>query len=757
MMAPAALAKRAAALVVGRWVGLGLLAVLLGTEAGRLPTPLLVGVLAAGLLVALLNRRQRALLRSGAAPAAVRRTGRMLLVMDAVLLLLAARALATNEGSGYWALLGWIVVETAITEGRLATLASAAVTLGGMVLVDAMRQGALPSLAPGSGTFARVLTMAGAIGVVIAAERAMAREEQVAEERKNKLAALVVRERQALMDVQAFSNVVLSGVSNHGNLEGALESMTKRVAGVLNYERIALFLYEEGGKLRCRSWWGDWWEPPSTSFPTGPESIVGMVAASGEGMLILHPTRPAGGFPGNPDARSALCAPLRLADHVLGVVYVESPRPNVFSHVDLERLQRLADQMAIVIENARLFEAQKALARREKASREEIEAVSRAIVAAGEADTYGQKLDRMLAALAERLGYRALAYYQESEEREGRLQIRGAAGLPDAWLTVALPPDDQRALLASNVLATGEPQVATAEGVLRLAVPVRVGERTLGVLSAWIERVDAACDEEQRRLARIADQLALFIDQARLAQAEKATLLKLYELDRMKDDFVAMTSHELRTPLTVISGFVRTLLRPDLRLDGAQHRHFMEIIDRQTARLARLVEDLLLVSRIESGNLDVALGVYDPGRLLHEYAEEWSVEPGQLQLQVDPDLPLVRTDPDRLSQILRNLVDNAVRHGEGSPVSVRACRDGSDLVVQVQDRGPGIPPEELPHIFERFRQASSSRQRRSGLGLGLYITQQLVRALGGSIEASSAPGQGATFTIRFPGLPQQRP
>src|SRR6266487_1799035 len=145
----------------------------------------------------------------------------------------------------------------------------------------------------------------------------------------------------------------------------------------------------------------------------------------------------------------------------------------------------------------------------------------------------------------------------------------------------------------------------------------------------------------------------------------------------MRDDFVAMTTHELRTPLTVIRGFTATLLRPGAELEADEQ--------------------------------------------LTDYNEEWPKEPAPVFLEIGRDLPNVRTDPDRLAQVMRNLVDNAQRYGGGSPIRVSARRAMRELVIEVKDQGPGIDATELPYVFERFRQAGSSSAHRAGMGLGLYI------------------------------------
>jgi signal transduction histidine kinase len=536
--------------------------------------------------------------------------------------------------------------------------------------------------------------------------------------------------------------------------------MTAAVASHLDYERMAVFVIE-GDRLRLYSWFGDWPGSPSFSLPVGPGSIVGRVAASGISMLVSDPTRTPDYFATAPDTKSEICVPIRFGDRVLGAVNVESPRPDAYVQEDLERLQRLADQMAVVVDNARLLDAQKATAERESAARREIEAVSRAVVASVKVGTYQGALDRMLAEVAEVLGYEALCF--AAPDGNGRLRIRGAAGFPAE--VVERQPLVGEAGITGQVFASERPQrTGKAENGSRwltrdgpastaseLAVPVRLEGKMLGVLTAKSSQPDAFDAEEMTRLSRIADQLAMVIERARLAEGEAETTARLKLLDQMRDDFVAMTTHELRTPLTVIRGFTATLLRPGVSLDPDEQRHFIQVIDRQTARLARLVEDLLLVSRMQAGMLEVSLAVHDPVDLLTDYAEEWPKEPAPVFLEIGHDLPNVRTDPDRLAQVMRNLVDNAQRYGGGSPIRVTARRAMRELVVEVKDQGPGIDAAELPYVFERFRQAGSSSAHRAGMGLGLYITKQLVNALGGSIEVESSPGRGTTFRVRLPG------
>jgi len=581
-------ARRAGALAVGRWVGVGIVSVLILVQLARDPNVFLVAALvsAAPLLGANLAQH-RAL--AGGRMGTVRRLGWALLALDGLFVLLAVLGMSQQPVGGYF-MLGWLPIEGALAGGGPAAVAGGAFAVAAVLAETAVRRQGLPVPSAYDGSLVRVLNLVAITGVMVAVERALGRGERAMAQRATDLAAAVQREREARLELQAFSTIVLAGVADEGSRDEVLRSMTDAIGRTMDYEAMAVFLVDRPGLLRCSSSFGDWpGQGRGTIVVAGPGSIVGQVAQSGRPFLLGEPAERPDYPAAVPGPRSEICVPLRIGERVIGVVNVESSAPHRYGQADLDRLQRLADQLAVVLERARL------------------------------------------------------------------------------------------------------------------------------------------------------------------ADREAATVARLHELDRLKDDFVAMTSHELRTPLTVIRGFARTLLRPDLELDAREQRRFTEVIDRQTARLSRLVEDLLAASRMEAGKLDIVIGEHDPAKLLAEYAEEWPAEPSHVELDVADDLPIVVTDPDRLAQVLRNLVDNGLRYGGGSPVLVTARRAGTDLVIEVSDQGPGIPRSELPYVFERFRQVGASPDHRAGMGLGLWITRQLVTALGGLIRVESVPERGTTFLVRLPG------
>ncbi|HZD38650.1 MAG TPA: GAF domain-containing protein, partial [Actinomycetes bacterium] len=655
---PTASARRANALVIGRWWGVSAIVAAVAWQLLTKPNRASLAALIAAALVVGANVLQRRLLialqhhaedSSRSAQLAwtrlakrIRALGRVLLALDTALVVLAALALVEEPSGGFWALLGWLPVEGALSEGTVTAVIAGLASVTGVIAYDAVHRSGMPSFAPGSGLLIRVINLVGVTAVMIGLERTLARGERIMTERHDELTGVVARERAARTELQAFSTIVLAGVANRGDLEGALKSMTAAIASHLAYERMAVFVIEKG-RLRLYAWFGDWPGSPSFSLPVGRGSIVGQVANTGEPILVDDPTGTPDYFATAPDTKSEICVPIRFGDRVLGAVNVESPRPQAYAEADLERLQRLADQMAVVVDNARLFDAQRETAQRESAARREIEAVSRAVMASVSVGSYQAALDRMLAEVAEVLGYQALCF--TAPDGNGRLRIRGAAGFPpevvqrqplvgEAGITGRVFASE-RAMRTSRAESgsgwlTRDQDVSTSE----LAVPVRLEGRVLGVLTARSTERNAFDEEDIPRLSRIADQLAVVIERARLAEGEAETTARLKLLDQMRDDFVAMTTHELRTPLTVIRGFTATLLRPGAELEHDEQRHFVQVIDRQTARLARLVEDLLLVSRMQAGMLEVSLGIHDPVELLTDFNEEWPKEPAPVFLEI---------------------------------------------------------------------------------------------------------------------------
>ena len=231
-------------------------------------------------------------------------------------------------------------------------------------------------------------------------------------------------------------------------------------------------------------------------------------------------------------------------------------------------------------------------------------------------------------------------------------------------------------------------------------------------------------------------------------------LTRLKQLERTRQEFVANVSHELRTPLSLIKGYVETLL-DGARDDPEVSAKFLQTIDRNAERLKLLIEDLLTISELESGRVKLNLqSVFLHGvteKVLADFKDRAEAKKVKLLDEV-PDLR-IRGDADRLEQVLGNLVDNAIKYGrpEGTvKISARSI-NGKEVEVAVQDDGPGIPPEALERVFERFYRVDKARSReQGGTGLGLSIVKHIVQSHGGRVWAKSEVGAGASFYFTLP-------
>jgi signal transduction histidine kinase/ActR/RegA family two-component response regulator len=238
----------------------------------------------------------------------------------------------------------------------------------------------------------------------------------------------------------------------------------------------------------------------------------------------------------------------------------------------------------------------------------------------------------------------------------------------------------------------------------------------------------------------------------------EAIVAELETANRMKDEFLATVSHELRTPLNAILGWVRMLRTDSLRPE--KRAHALETIERNASVQSQLIEDLLDVSRIITGKLRLDVTTVDIGSVVESAVE--AVRPAatakgvSLSHSVEPDAGPILGDPDRLQQVVWNLLANGVKFTpRGGTVSVNVVKRDSLVDIVVADTGQGIAPEFLPHVFERFRQADATTTRKfGGLGLGLAIVRNLVELHGGSARVDSkGPGKGTTFTVSLPMSP----
>jgi len=271
-------------------------------------------------------------------------------------------------------------------------------------------------------------------------------------------------------------------------------------------------------------------------------------------------------------------------------------------------------------------------------------------------------------------------------------------------------------------------------------------------------RVEEGAPDEVGQLARrfnaMAARLAETVGELTAARDRTETALLA------KRELVANVSHELRTPLALIRGHVETLLMPRIETDPARRQEYLAVIERESQNLNRPIDDLFALSTAEAGALPLKLEPVALSEVIQEIGEGLaSLARRERQItvvtRVSPDLPPAQADRQRVVQVLGNLARNALRYTpEGGLISLSAEQQNGQVVVSVEDTGEGIPPDQLPRIFERFFRADESRERATGgAGLGLAIVRELVEAMGGDVSVASTVGRGSRFSFRLPLAP----
>jgi signal transduction histidine kinase len=395
--------------------------------------------------------------------------------------------------------------------------------------------------------------------------------------------------------------------------------------------------------------------------------------------------------------RSAMVAPIVVGGRSLGVIsFVRTEASQAYSEADLALAEELARRAATAIENARLFSEAEERAQAAQAL---------TFVADG-------------VALVDRRGIVRL--WNPAAEAITSMPRSAVVGRP---ADVAISGWTE--LVARVSIASSGAEPASVE-----TLPLELEGREV-----WLSI--SGVDFEEGTVFAFRD-----------VTAER-------NVDQLKSDFVSTVSHELRTPLAAIYGAAVTLRRGDLSLSGDQRYQLLGVVANEADRLARIVNDILWASRVESGTLSITIESCDPVQLVEDVVEAQRLHlPPTVSLRVSmPDeLPPVAADPDKIRQVLVNLLDNAVKYSpDGGEVELALGADNGRLRFSVRDQGLGIPASEQGRVFEKFYRLDPNLTRGvGGTGLGLYICRELVRRMDGRIVLESQPGEGSTFTVDLP-------
>ncbi|HEU0132495.1 MAG TPA: ATP-binding protein [Mycobacteriales bacterium] len=349
------------------------------------------------------------------------------------------------------------------------------------------------------------------------------------------------------------------------------------------------------------------------------------------------------------------------------------------------------------------------------------------------------------------------------------LSVVATTGLPDT-VRAAYAADPMRIDgpgMSADILRTGEPRyvpdvgsflgpdhVLAREGVACMTgVPIPYHGDNIGVLVVDSRTPRTPDEREWDRLGQVAEQLGLALGNMRAYQREAQVSEELRELNRRKDAFLATVSHELRTPATTITLAARTLRDCEGRLDPDDRAYAHELLVRRSEEMTGMIESLLDEALAESDGLRLQLSSLDWCRDLERWVATARRQTGRDIALTLPDTPVTAlADPAKAERIVMNLLSNAAKFSPaGTPIRCALDAGPDALTLTVSDEGPGIPPAQRDRIFDRFYQADAAATReQGGFGIGLSLVRRFAEAHGGTVSVTSAPGAGATFTVRLP-------
>ena len=485
---------------------------------------------------------------------------------------------------------------------------------------------------------------------------------------------------------------------------------------------------------------------------------------------------------------SAAGLPITVKGRAVGVIYVYCRTVREFTSQDLELLSAIGVQIGFAIEHASLFKETQRNLERIRALQEIDRAITSTLDLGAVLKVLLEKLDLLLpySAATVRLfnkesGLLEPVACRNLDEKEWKAeQWRGGRGTPNVVFERKAP------WMVRNVQT--DPAVKDLEFfrkhglVSYLGVPLIVKDEILGVLSCYTKEEHKFSNEEVEFLSTLAGQAAITIHNSQLYEEMVKLAADLSKSNRVKDEFLSVMSHELRTPLNVVMGYTGMIKDRLLgEINPEQEKALEKVISRTRDQLT-MISSILQATQLEAEGVKVESQKFSLGGFLDDLRSAYDVPlDKKLTLNWDygSDLPMVKTDSEKLLHILKNLIDNAIKFTEKGHVTISArikegtrqkaegstqrieflptadrllpTGEGKWVEIKVADTGIGITEEHFPVIFERFRQVDSSETRRyGGVGLGLYIVKKLTRLLGGTVEVESEPGKGSTFTVILP-------
>jgi signal transduction histidine kinase len=577
--------------------------------------------------------------------------------------------------------------------------------------------------------------------------------------------------KEALERQTAISEVLRVISSSPADVEPVLEAVAQRVTRLCDAAAATIYVLE-GPVLRRTAFHGPDALLGGETVPYTPETLTGRTIAEGKPIHVPDIEQERARFPRSWEfaqkfgRHTMLSVPLLREGRPFGTMFLRRTEVRPFSDEQIALSRTFADQAAIAIENVRLFNETKEALEQQRASAEVLGAISSSI-----ADTkpvFDKILERCGRLFSGKLvginitgedGLLRIGAYQgpgrEELERVFPLAVdrNSGSGLSIVERRVIHYPDAQRGSDVPEATRRG----CAATGIRSVVFAPMLWEgRGVGAIFVGRDFTGPFSDKEIALLKTFADQAAIAIQNARLFREIQEKSAQLEIANQHKSDFLANMSHELRTPLNAIIGFSEVLMERIFGELNEKQADYLKDIHESGRHLLSLINDILDLSKIEAGRMELELSTFhmptalsNALTLVRERAQRHGIA---LSLEVDPRLGEFQADERKFKQILLNLLSNAVKFTpDGGRVAVSARVDTGRVEIAVSDTGIGIAPEDQAAVFEEFKQVGRDYTRKSeGTGLGLALTKRFVELHGGEIRVQSAPGKGSTFTFTLP-------
>ncbi len=578
------------------------------------------------------------------------------------------------------------------------------------------------------------------------------------------------------LEQQTAISEILRVISNSPNdVQPVLDSVAEHAARICEaqYADIAIV---ENGMLRFAARFGEL-DQPAEQIPLDRSTVLGRSIIDMQPIHIADMQRADEEFTrGREFARqyghhAILGVPLIREDRALGAIGIRRTDPRPFEQKHIALLSTFADQAAIAIENVRLFEAEQQRTRELAESLEQQTATSEVLKIIGRStfdlqsvlDTLVESAARLcdadMASINRQTGekYRQVASYGFSPEFN---QFMARHPIPSRRGSISGRVGDEGRVIHIADVQT-DPEYEFQEGAkfgglhTMLGIPLLREGNPIGVIALSRTTVRPFTDKQIELATTFADQAVIAIENVRLLEEIQEKSRQVEEASKHKSQFLANMSHELRTPLNAILGYTELVLDGIYGDAPEKMRNVLERIQTNGKHLLGLINDVLDLSKIEAGQLVLSLNDYSIKDMMQGVYV--AVEPLagnkklNFKLEVPPDLPPARGDERRLSQVLLNLVGNAIKFTDTGQVAMKASTANGSYTVAVADTGPGIAEADQAKIFEEFQQSESTHTKaKGGTGLGLAIAKRIVEMHGGRLWVESALGSGSTFFFTVP-------